>query len=78
MLYREGKYYYTPRKSRANPFITCTKGQVGRLPVVSLLPTSTDALLHQWEACNPQQDSGVPYKCCGFKRVRHAPSREFN
>lgn len=41
-----------PRRSRANPIITCTKGQVGCLFAASLLPTSTTGQSRGREACN--------------------------
>ena len=41
-----------PRRSRANPIITCTKGQVGCLSDASLLPTSTTGQSRGREACN--------------------------
>ena len=50
------------RACRAGPIITCTKGQVGRLSSVSLLPTSDRSR----EACNPQIQIGIPYERCGF------------
>ena len=41
-----------PRRSRADPIITCTKGQVGCLSDASLLPTSTTGQSRGREACN--------------------------
>ena len=64
------------RKLRANPIITCTRRQVGCRSLCSLLPTSTSSRGWGGRSAIPQRSQTSLKKKCGFKRVRHAPSRE--
>ena len=53
------------------PIYNLHSRQVGRLLAASLLPTSRKI----GEACNSQQESGIPYYKCGFKKTYHEHGR---
>jgi hypothetical protein len=63
-----------PGVDRANPFITCTTLQVGNLSAALLLPTSGAARVPG--GLQTAAEDGIPMWKCGFKKARHAKSRE--